>query len=336
MADVDQTIGSLIEQCRDGNPRAMGQLISVAEGDGPSRGRLARLLRAGAPRTIRVVGVTGPPGVGKSTVTEALARTLRARGLRLGVLAVDPSSPLSGGALLGDRIRMRGLSGSVFVRSMASRGQIGGLSLAVPLAVRILDVAGLDTVIVETVGVGQSEYEIESVADTTLVLFAPGLGDGIQAVKAGLVEMADVFVVNKADRPGADQVARDLKAMQSLSRAHPAGDAWRPPITLTTASTGDGIDQLLHVIDDHHEWLSRSGEWGARELRRAENEIASIALAELRDRVILGNADSIRRYAGDVTSGAIDAYSAAMDLLGQATEEAARTTPHPPAGGKER
>src|SRR3984885_15688376 len=125
-ADVDQTIGSLIEQCRDGNSRAMAQLISVAEGDGPSRGRLARLLHAGAPRTIRVVGVTGPPGVGKSTVTEALARTLRARGLRLGVLAVDPSSPLSGGALLGDRIRMRGLSGSVFVRSMASRGQIGG------------------------------------------------------------------------------------------------------------------------------------------------------------------------------------------------------------------
>ena len=190
----------------------------------------------------QVVGLTGSPGVGKSTTTSALVRELRADGQRVGVLAVDPSSPFSGGALLGDRVRMQdhATDDGVFIRSMASRGHLGGLSSAVPQALRVLDAAGCDVIIVETVGVGQAEVDIASLADTTVVLLAPGMGDGIQAAKAGILEIADIFVVNKADRDGADQVVRDLRYMQSLGGRHSMPGAWRPAIVKTVASRGRG------------------------------------------------------------------------------------------------
>jgi LAO/AO transport system ATPase len=236
-------VGDLVERTRAGDIRAVARLITLVENDSPVLREVAAALSPHSGRA-QVIGLTGAPGVGKSTATSALVTTLRAAGSRVGVLAVDPSSPFSGGALLGDRVRMQdhATDDGVFIRSMASRGQLGGLSAAVPQALRVLDAAGYDIVLVETVGVGQVEVEIASLADTTLLVVAPGFGDGIQAAKAGIIEIADVFVVNKADRDGADQVARDLRFMQSLGGPHSSAGAWRPPIVKTIAARNEGID----------------------------------------------------------------------------------------------
>src|SRR4051812_16991622 len=228
-----------------------------------------------APHTgrARIVGITGSPGVGKSTSTNALVGELRKAGKRIGVLAVDPSSPFSGGALLGDRVRMQdhALDKNVYIRSMASRGHLGGLAWSTPQALRVLDASGCDIVLVETVGVGQSEVEIAGLADTTLVLLAPGAGDGIQAAKAGILEIGDVYVVNKADREGADQLRRDLRTMIALGDRS-EGD-WRPPIVKTVAHRGEGVEDLVAAIDEHFAWLATSGELAARRTRRARDEI---------------------------------------------------------------
>jgi LAO/AO transport system kinase len=269
-----------------------------------------------------VLGLTGSPGVGKSTTTTALVRALRAEGKRVGVLAVDPSSPFSGGALLGDRVRMQDHAGDsgVFIRSMASRGHLGGLAWATPQALRVLDAAGCDVVLIETVGVGQSELEIASLADTTLVLVAPGMGDGIQAAKAGILEVADVFVVNKADRDGADQTVRDLRYMLSLGGRHSEAGHWRPPIVKTVASrdTDNGIPDVLEAIGKHREWLESSGEDARRREERAAREIEAIAVARLRERLgdVHGSA-ALGSLAARVTAGKSDPYTAADELLEQ-------------------
>ncbi|GMA20243.1 hypothetical protein GCM10025862_22640 [Arsenicicoccus piscis] len=233
-------VPTLVEQARAGAPRAVARLISMVEDAHP---QLREVMTALAPHTGRahIIGITGSPGVGKSTSTSALVTALRKRGQRVGILAVDPSSPFSGGALLGDRIRMNDhvLDPEVYIRSMASRGHLGGLSWTTPQALRVLDAAGCDVVLVETVGVGQSEVEIAGLADTTIVLLAPGMGDGIQAAKAGILEIGDVFVVNKADRDGADNTVRDIRHMISLGdRTEP--HLWRPPVLKTVASRGEG------------------------------------------------------------------------------------------------
>ena len=228
-----------------------------------------------------VIGLTGSPGVGKSTVTGALVRGYRVAGQRVGVLAVDPTSPFSGGALLGDRVRMQdhATDDGVFIRSMASRGHLGGLAWATPQALRILDAAGFDVILIETVGVGQAEVEIAATADTTLVVVAPGMGDSIQAAKAGILEIADAFAVNKSDRPGAQEVVRDLRTMLAMARYGP--DDWKPPIVSTTAGTGDGIADLAAALGSHLAWLEKSGERAARRQARARDEITAIAVAEL-------------------------------------------------------
>jgi LAO/AO transport system kinase len=307
-------VPQLVEKARAGDARSVARLISLVEDASP----LLREVMAGlAPYAgnAHVVGLTGSPGVGKSTSTAALVTALRAQDKRVGVLAVDPSSPFSGGALLGDRVRMQdhALDKDVYIRSMASRGHLGGLSWAAPQALRVLDAAGCDVILVETVGVGQSEVEIAAMADTTIVLVAPGMGDGIQAAKAGILEIGDLFVINKADRDGADQVRRELRGMIGLTER--AEGAWRPEILKTVASKGEGVDEVVAAIDRHREHLESSGELDTRRLRRARDEIEAIAVTALREqwRGVHENA-ALDELAAEVVAGASDPYAAA-DLL---------------------
>ena len=268
-----------------------------------------------------VIGITGSPGVGKSTSTNALVVGLRARGKRVGVLAIDPSSPFSGGALLGDRIRMseHALDPEVYIRSMASRGHLGGVSWATPQAIRILDAAGCDIIIVETVGVGQSEVEVAGLADTSIVLLAPGMGDGIQAAKAGILEIGDIFVVNKADREGADATVRDLRHMISLGDRTEPG-LWRPPVLKTVAATGDGVEDVLEAIGKHYAWMAEKGVLEERRVRRAADEIEAIAVQALRARMgNLREGSDLEGLAHDVVAGRLDPYAAADRVVGSLT-----------------
>jgi LAO/AO transport system kinase len=264
-----------------------------------------------------VVGITGPPGVGKSTLTSALIAHWRALGARVGVLAVDPSSPFSGGALLGDRVRMQthATDGQVFIRSMASRGSLGGLAAATPRVLRVLEAVGFDIVFVETVGVGQAEVDVAATADTTVVVLAPGLGDGVQAAKAGLLEVADVLVVNKADREGADDAVRDLRTTVSTVRDRLAG-AWRPLVVRTVAVAEGGAGELVSAIAKHRAWLVASGEGERRRVARAGQEVRSLALSLLTDRFGLRAGDPrLVALAARVATGELDAYAAAMRVV---------------------
>lgn len=313
----------LVSAAREGDPRSVGRLITLVEDGSPQLRELMALL-APTSGSAHVVGLTGAPGVGKSTSTSALVHAFRERSRRVGVLAVDPSSPFSGGALLGDRIRMQehATDPDVFIRSMASRGHLGGLASATPQAIRVLAASGCDPVLVETVGVGQSEVEIAGEADTTVILLAPGMGDGIQAAKAGILEVGDIFVVNKADRDGADQTARELRHMISLGQR--AKGEWRPPVLRTVASNGTGIPELVDALDQHREWLEESGAGVERRARRARSEIEGIALAALQARfAAIGRHSGLDALATEVAEGRLDAFSAADQLVSAVTASAA-------------
>ncbi len=309
------SVPDLVARAREGDARSVARLISLVEDASPL---LREVMTALAPHTghAQIVGITGSPGVGKSTSTNALVTELRKAGKRVGVLAVDPSSPFSGGALLGDRVRMQdhATDRDVYIRSMASRGHLGGLAWTTPQALRVLDAAGCDVVLIETVGVGQSEVEIAGLADTTLVLMAPGMGDGIQAAKAGILEIGDLYVVNKADRDGADQVRRDLRSMLALGE-RPDG-WWTPPIVKTIASRSEGVDEVVAEIDRHRAWLIESGQLEVRRARRARDEIEAIAMTSLRARWgdLHGHA-SLDGLAASVAEGLTDPYSAADELV---------------------
>jgi LAO/AO transport system kinase len=312
------SVSDLVARAQDSDPRAVARLISMVEDASP---RLREVATALAPHTGRaqVVGLTGSPGVGKSTSTSALVSALRKQDKRVGVLAVDPSSPFSGGALLGDRVRMQehATDSGVFIRSMATRGHLGGLSWATPQALRVLDAAGCDVVLVETVGVGQSEIEVVSLADTTIVLLAPGMGDGIQAAKAGILEVADIFVVNKADRDGAEQTVRDLRYMLSLGeRRERDGSTWKAPIVRTIASKGEGIDDVVATLDQHREWMAKSGERDRRRQLRARAEIEAITLEQVRLRIgDIRGSGNLPELAKRVVAGELDPYTAAEELM---------------------
>ena len=291
---------------RAGDQRALARVLSLIEGDD---GTVRSVLKELAPSATgaRVIGLTGAPGAGKSTITGALIKALRARGEKVAVLAVDPSSPFSGGALLGDRVRMQdhATDAGVFIRSMASRGQLGGLAAATPQGVRALDAAGFGVILIETVGVGQAEIEVAAAADSTVLIVVPGMGDSIQAAKAGVLEIADVLVVNKADRPDTQATVRDLRTMVALATAE-----WKPPIVTTVGTSGEGIDELMRQLDRHWEWLAVSGERERRRLARARDEVAALAFGAVKERLTVPD-----ELADRVAAGRLGPHEAAAELL---------------------
>jgi LAO/AO transport system kinase len=313
---AERTADELVAAARDGDARSLARLVSLVENGSPQLRPVMRAVTEKAGQA-RVVGLTGSPGVGKSTLTGALVRAYRAMGQRIAVLAVDPTSPFTGGALLGDRVRMQdhATDSGVFIRSMASRGHLGGLAVAAPQALRVLDAAGFDLICVETVGVGQAEVEIASLADTTLVIVAPGMGDSVQAAKAGILEIADVFAVNKSDRPGAQEAVRDLRTMLAMAHHDPGG--WKPPIVSVSAATGEGIEELRGRLDAHWDWLGESGERDRRRLDRAREEVSALAVAQLRRQLgALPGQGRLDDLAVQVAAGKLDPYAAADELIG--------------------
>lgn len=301
---------ALVAAARGGNRAALSKLLSLAESRAPEGVAAAVHPYAGA---AHVVGVTGAPGAGKSTLVDASITHLRQGGDEVAVLAIDPSSPFSGGAILGDRVRMQdhATDPGVFIRSMASRGALGGLAAATPNAIRVFDAAGMPWVLLETVGVGQVEIEVVATADTVVVVVNPGWGDAVQAAKAGLLEIADVFCVNKADRPGADDAARDLEAMLDLAPPGP----WRPQVVRTVASTGAGVAELWDAIAAHKDHLTASGLLEARRRSHARDELRSLVVAALEARVRARlDGPGFDSVVDDVVAGRIDPHAAARDL----------------------
>ena len=325
MSQTQRAPQQLLEAAVAGDRVSLARLLSVVERGGEASGQVARLVYTSAPPY--TIGITGAPGAGKSTLTNQLVAA--ARGAwpdpggraeaesvhQVGVLAIDPSSPFTGGAILGDRVRMQqhATDPSVFIRSMATRGHLGGLALAVPDAVRVLGAAGFPLVIVETVGVGQMEVEVASAADTTVVVVTPGWGDAMQASKAGLLEVADVFVVNKADRPGVDEARRDLQQMLDLS----ASSNWRPPVLTAVATTGEGVAELWAAVARHRAYLEETGALDRRREARLAQELRRVLSARVLEEVrAIGAGRRFDDAVRAIAEGKLDPYRAAEDLLG--------------------
>lgn len=310
---ASDTRSSLASRVAAGEERALARAMTLIERHDAASDDLLRELRPLTGRA-RVIGVTGSPGSGKSTLTDALIASYREAGDRVGVVAIDPSSPFSGGAILGDRIRMLRWhdDAGVFIRSMATRGHLGGLAASTLQMVALLDGAGFDHVIVETVGVGQSEIDIVEAADTTVLVLTPGGGDGVQAFKAGVMEIADVFCVNKADLPGADRIRQDVRG--ALDLAMPASNAWRQPIVATVATTGSGVDDLIARIAAHHDHLAERGLLEERLRRRVRAEVTALLGAALRA-AWEGRQD---QAVSDILAGAITPREAVASLWREA------------------
>ncbi|MEA2637333.1 MAG: GTPase [Chloroflexota bacterium] len=304
-----------------GETRALARAIRMVEDRDPGIASLLREVRERSGQA-RVIGVTGPPGSGKSTLCDQIIQRWRAAGHRVGVIAVDPSSPFTGGAILGDRVRMvrHTLDPGVFIRSMAARGHLGGLAAAAREAIRLIDASGRDRCLLETVGVGQSELEVMETADTTVVVTTPSSGDAVQIIKAGILEIADIFVVNKADLPGASKVVRDLR---ELVRHDKVRTDWAPPVITTSAESGDGIDELVEAIDRHGAAIAASGELERRRIARLRAEVEAIVVerAAERARTALHEGTMSRELEGDLSR--VDPYALAERILNGHTKEAA-------------
>jgi LAO/AO transport system kinase len=308
---LKSSLETLSKDLLAGNRRALAKAISVVEDGGPDASELVKSLFSHSGRA-HLIGITGSPGVGKSTLVDALITEMRRAGLKVGVLAVDPSSPFTGGAILGDRIRMQGhtLDKNVFIRSMANHGQSGGVALSTYDAVRMLEASGFDMILIETVGVGQSELAIAQTADTTILVLMPGSGDDIQAIKSGIMEIGDIFVVNKGDLPGANKSATEITSSLELSHfTH----SWRPPVIVAVAETGQGVDKLWQSLKDHFAFLKESGLLGERRRAKVQAELSELVAARARE--TLKSSEEAQMLFSQVLDKQVDPHSAAEELM---------------------
>jgi len=313
---LDPSIQSLVDQLRTGDPRALARAISAVENRTPG---WSELLKALFPHSghARILGLTGPPGAGKSTLVDQLARHYRKQKHTVGIIAVDPTSPYTGGAILGDRIRMQEhfSDPGIYIRSMATRGSLGGLARTTADVATLLDAAGRDLIMIETVGVGQDEVDIVRVADITVVILVPGMGDDVQTIKAGIMEIADIFVINKSDREGAERVEREIRALQSLAVR---GDNWTPPIVKTVASEGAGIDELAAAISDYEVYLQKENLILQKKAQNWQDRLLEMlrdALLE-RAREQLGNG-AVAGYAAEIAEHKRDPYALVEEIVGK-------------------
>ncbi len=316
-SSIPASISTWVEQIRSGNLRALSRAITAVENRTSDSHDLLKALFAYSGRA-RVVGLTGSPGAGKSTLVDALAGQYRMRQQTVGIIAIDPTSPFTGGAILGDRIRMQSHSGDagIFIRSMATRGSLGGLSSTTADVATVLDASGRDLVLIETVGVGQDEVDIVRLADVTIVILVPGMGDDVQSIKAGIMEIADIFVINKADRDGAERVEREVRAMQSLSMR---SDNWVPPVIKTVASTGAGVAELAETIDDYETFLLNSELGHQRRIANWRDRLREMLRDEVLRRIVQGafSEDAVTQYASQVAGHERDPYSLIDEIVGK-------------------
>ena len=314
-SSVSISIQSVVEQVRSGNPRALARAITAVEN---RTAQSAELLKALFPHTgrARVIGLTGSPGAGKSTLVDQLAREYRKQGKTVGIIAVDPTSPYTGGAILGDRIRMGShyADPGIYIRSMATRGSLGGLAKTTADVTSVLDASGRDVILIETVGVGQDEIDIVRLAEVTVVILVPGMGDDVQTIKAGIMEIADVFAINKSDRDGAERVEREIRAMQSLSVRH---DAWVPPIVKTVANDGTGVPELATAISNYQEFLSRSEIGRQKRLQNWRDRLVEMLRDSVLERVMKEQDGRLEKYAEEIAEHKRDPYTLVEEIVGK-------------------